>query len=97
MPEVDLRPETAEEGTCRSCGAPIWWVNTTEGQGMSLDRSPVADGNVEMVRVAGVWRADVLHQVESLFEVGDRLRWRPHVMTCPRTAGRRAIPAQRAR
>lgn len=31
---------------CRSCGAPIFFVTTTKGHKMPIDRASVPDGNV---------------------------------------------------
>jgi hypothetical protein len=94
MPEVDVRPETAEEGTCRTCRTPIWLVTTALGKEIPLDKVPDPEGHVEMVCTDGVWRAEVLRQVESLFEVNDRPRWRPHFVTCPQARRRRTAPPQ---
>lgn len=80
--ELEVRPEGAQEGTCRSCGKPVWWVVSTAGKPMPLDIAPDAEGNIEMVRIGQDWSAQVLAQVESLFEV-PRPRWRPHVASCP--------------
>ena len=94
MREVVLRPEGAEEGTCRTCKAGIWWVVTYAGERMPLDREPDAEGNIEMWLSGTAWRAEVLHQVETLFAV-DRPRWRSHFATCPDAAVHRSLPAQR--
>lgn len=96
MREVVLRPEEAEEGTCRTCKAGVWWVVTYAGVRMPLDREPDPEGNIEMWRVDDVWRAEVLYQVESLFPM-DRPRWRSHFATCPDAAAHRTVPAQRAK
>lgn len=103
MPDVqpDLQPEGAEAGLCASCHQPIWWVITTAGRCMPLDNSPHAEGNIEMTRIGPDWRAEVLAQVESLFDV-PRLRWRPHMVSCPdaarwRRRGHGQVPRQRER
>jgi hypothetical protein len=89
MPELDLKPETAEADVCRSCQEPIWRVASSGGRDVSLDLAPDAEGNVEMVRVNGAWFAQELHQVECLFDVGPRLRWRTHARSCSATGQRR--------
>lgn len=96
--EIDARPrpEDAEAGVCRSCGGAVWWVLTTAEKEMPLDVDPVADGNIEMTRIGRHWRAEVLPQAESLFDVG-RPRWRTHFVSCPQAAQwrRRSVPRQR--
>jgi hypothetical protein len=94
--EIEIRPEAAEAGECRSCRQPIWWVVTTGGSVMPLDARPHDEGNIEMTRVEDGWRAEVLAQVESLFDV-QRPRWRSHFTSCPQAAGwrRQRMPEQR--
>ncbi len=85
MAQTQARPsETAEQGTCRSCGAPIWWVCTAaSAQRIPLDAQPDPEGNIEMVKVGGSWLAGVLEQTEALFDVDGALRWRSHFASCP--------------
>jgi hypothetical protein len=97
MPDMDLKPETAQRSLCRACSTPVWMVQTTTGNDLALDIDPNPEGMVEMVQFGGAWRADVLAQVESLFEVGERVRWRAHRGHCPRRRRGVTVPAQRAR
>lgn len=85
MAQAPVRPSpTAEQGACRSCDAPVWWVITAAaGQRMPLDADPDPDGSIEMVMVGGLWLASVLEQTEALFDVDGSVRWRPHFASCP--------------
>jgi hypothetical protein len=86
MADVDAQqqvmPEGAREDVCRSCSRPVWWVQTAGGRPMPLDLHPLADGNIEMVRVGSTWLAEQLPQTEALFDL-ERPRWCSHFATCP--------------
>jgi len=95
MPDLDLKPETAEADVCRSCQARVWRVAASGGRELALDVAPDPEGTVEMVRTNGVWLAQELRQVECLFEVGPRTRWRSHGPHC--SGAPRRMPAGRVR
>ncbi len=40
---------TEHEGTCRSCGAPVYWTETEKGKRMPVDREPGDDGNIVLI------------------------------------------------
>lgn len=61
---------------CRSCEAPIIWVETTSGKNMPIDETPTANGN--LVYVAGVARA-VTDDDRQL----KRPLYTSHFATCP--------------
>jgi len=75
---------------CRSCKAPVLWVQTEAGKAMPLDPEPHADGNVEMTgRVARsklggmVQVVRVVAPQSSLFGDEAPTRYLPHFATCP--------------
>lgn len=67
------------EGKCRSCGARIFWMKTTNGKLAPIDAEPSPDGNM-------VLRDDVAHVVKKgdLFETGPKHK--NHFATCPNAA-----------
>ena len=75
--------------SCRSCGAAIEWVHTTQGRTMPIDATPVSDGNVVLTgrmtkSDGGVTRPEVRVETAGtagLFETGDR--YVAHFTTCP--------------
>lgn len=61
FPLSEAEKGARDEGTCSSCGAPIYWVRTTTGSRMPLDRGRV----LRVVFQDGVWR--VLGSYKSHF------------------------------
>jgi hypothetical protein len=39
-------PRGVQPGKCRSCGAPIWWVETEKCRDIPLNPTPRPDGNM---------------------------------------------------
>lgn len=39
----------AYEGTCRSCGAGVFWAETEKGKRMPVDREPAENGNIRLL------------------------------------------------
>jgi len=73
--------------TCRSCGAPIFWVETEKGKAMPVDAEPVSDGNVEMTgEMVGNRPLVRVHAngQSQLLDTGDR--YLSHFTTCPDSA-----------
>jgi hypothetical protein len=72
--------------TCRSCDAPVLWVETSAGRKMPLDPEPVEDGNVVITAEAPLGlrtEAVVLTKADLAQIHPDRLRYRSHFSTCP--------------
>lgn len=69
---------------CKSCGAPIRWVEMKSGKTMPLNIAPVDDGNVVILRDLAIVlsegeRAEEL-QMPPAFR---RPLYRSHFSTCP--------------
>jgi len=74
----------AQQGTCRSCRAPILWARTENVKAMPLTLPAAEDGNTWIDQ-------DGVAHVESLLAPcpEDAPRYRPHFADCPNwTAGR---------
>lgn len=68
---------------CRSCEAPIRWVETVKGRPMPLDAEPVADGNVT-IETSGERRGPVAVVHGKSDPVPDGTpAYRSHFSTCP--------------
>ena len=86
-------------GTCRSCGARIRWVTTTDGKAMPLDPPIVPDGNVVPTYVEDptglrVVRAQILTTEQArAAHLARRPTWRSHFATCPRADAHRRAAA----
>jgi hypothetical protein len=80
-------PEPRLEGTCRSCGAPVWWLeHTTTGKRSPVDPEPHPAGNI--VREGALnTKYRVLHAGEEPAE--GEPRYRAHWVTCPMAARHR--------
>jgi len=65
---------------CKSCGAPIEWVQTIKGHNMPLDPEPVAGGNIELT-VAGL--------AYTVPPDPDVIRSVSHFVTCPEAKSHR--------
>lgn len=63
---------------CRSCGAPIIWVETANAKLIPLDAEPVEDGNITL-GISGL--AYVGENAWPLFTEGNR--YKSHFETCP--------------
>lgn len=63
---------------CKSCGAEIEWVKTSNGKSMPVDKIPSQDGNI-MVRPSGV--AEVLSQRDR--RMVRTLLHTSHFASCP--------------
>ena len=73
MSDPVMRP-----GTCRSCGAPIVWVETELGTPMPLDVEPCPDGNITVEGgKARVLRATLFEQPPA------GPRFKSHFSSCP--------------
>lgn len=70
----------ADTGTCRSCNAPILWVETIQGKRMPLDAEPHEDGNVALMPAGAMVLTKEL--VEQGKKIGSK-RYRSHFATCP--------------
>ena len=72
--------------TCRGCGRPVLWVETSTGKRMPLDPETSATGNVVLEQASssegplGAFRAHVLRRGEVW--PGDR--YVAHFATCPK-------------
>lgn len=66
---------------CRSCGAPMRWVETSAGRRMPLDPDPSSAGNV-VIEADG--KARVLPPVEAARYTGEKFT--SHFATCPDAA-----------
>lgn len=81
---------------CRSCGAPIRWVQTLAGKRIPLNREPDrVRGNVRPVEShEGQLRAHVLPaaEAERCREQGEDL-WLAHFGTCPNAGAHRTTPS----
>lgn len=78
---MTARDERAHVVTnCRSCGAPIRWAKTTNGEAIPLDPAPVTGGNIELCD--GVAHVFTPGQI-ALFQ---RERFVSHFVTCPHAA-----------
>lgn len=76
--------------TCRSCGAPIRWVETEHGKRMPIDPDPHPQGNV----IPWGWDengAKVVARVLTEPPIG-RDAWRSHFTTCPHATTHRRTP-----
>lgn len=71
-------PANPRRGSCRSCGAAIYWALTGSGTSMPVDIEPVAGGNVRFV---GPARVEVLGPIEV--ELEDGPLFVSHFATCP--------------
>jgi hypothetical protein len=77
--------------TCRSCGAPVEWVRTTEGRTMPLDPDPRLDGNLERTGSRSRTRQGTEVDVVRVVPTGDEPlpgidppdRFVSHFATCP--------------
>ena len=68
---------------CRSCGAPIIWVETERERKMPIDRMPTEDGNVEIIGMkAGVQIVKVHRNANTPALFAER-RYTSHFVTCP--------------
>jgi hypothetical protein len=81
MSERQHQPCTVPR-TCSSCGASIFWVETTNGKRMPVDCSPTTDGKYvlrhrksEDKLYADVYQGEEVHH--------GRLRYTCHFGTCP--------------
>ena len=73
---------------CRSCGAPIVWTITEDGQRMPCDPHPVVGGNIRIIRGPDTTRSKVVGATIDLYDPGDNGdRHVAHYVTCP-CAGR---------
>ena len=70
--------------TCRSCGADIYWVTTTQGNRMPVDAAPVPDGEALLFWRQNKLRAYILTASEEV--APDRNRYASHFRTCPDAA-----------
>ena len=75
-----------EEATCRSCGAPIYWVRTQATDSlMPLDVVATENGNILLVDgKAVVLRGDLFEQ-----SLPDGLRYQSHYVSCPNAQNHR--------
>ena len=64
---------------CRSCGAPIRWVETDRDRRMPLDPEAHLEGNLVVVVEGG---RTIARMFQPLFDV-DAERYRSHFVTCP--------------
>lgn len=62
---------------CRTCGAPIVWVRTTNDKRMPLDVEPAPNGNIRMVDGVAVYASK-----DAPVEPGEKL-YLSHFVTCP--------------
>lgn len=62
---------------CRSCGAPIRWAKTVDGNRMPVDFDPDPEGNLELRRSG----FDLVAVVVT--PRPDAVLYRPHFATCP--------------
>jgi hypothetical protein len=73
-----------DRGTCKSCGAVIFWGKTIHGRMMPVDAAPSADGNIAIKEDGGI---DVLG-AETLNALNKDPLTKPdlycsHFKTCP--------------
>lgn len=82
--------------SCRSCGAPVRWVETTSGRRMPLDPTPNAKGNVYLE--PGVPTATVFGnlQADARKALAGRL-YLSHFATCPDADDHRRSPRRSRR
>lgn len=64
---------------CRSCGAPVRWVETSKGKKMPIDINPNPNGNVILIDgVAHYVKDDPFEKPEETAK-----RYVSHFATCP--------------
>ncbi len=79
---------TEHEGTCRSCGAPVYWAETEKGKRMPVDREPRNDGNIALLVVADIFgetRLTASYRKKGEVPQG-RFRYVSHFATCSHSA-----------
>lgn len=78
---------------CRSCGAPVRWVETERGKPMPIDVDPVANGNI-VVRLSDVRRGEVAVVIGPLeaLSLTTEARYVSHFATCPQAETWRRTP-----
>lgn len=69
---------------CKSCGAPIYWAESSSGTPIPIDAEPTERGNITLtVNSIGRLRAKVwwvTHEIPAKF---DGKRRESHFVTCP--------------
>lgn len=70
MPLIEVFADGQNQGTCRSCGKPIWWAKTLKGKAMPFDAEivPVQSRQLETM--------EVVVSVDTSMNA-------PHHSTCP--------------
>lgn len=66
-------PPNSSGGMCKSCKAPIWWISTSNGKKMPLDRKP--ETRVVQDPDSGEWRV-VKAYVSHFATCPDAPAWR---------------------
>jgi hypothetical protein len=92
------------EGTCRSCGAALWWADYVKKDGspghMPVDHDPSPDGNIQLFRRAnGTVRCVMLtrKQANDMRAAAEAMGTdaplrRSHFSTCPHANQHRGAP-----
>jgi hypothetical protein len=78
-----------DTGTCRSCGAVIFWMNTTTNSRMPVDFEPAEDGNIRLdSEIEGLVEVLGKKATAAARAKGEKL-YRSHYATCPNAAKHR--------
>lgn len=71
------------DAKCRSCRAPIRWVETSSGKRMPLDPDPDPEGNVWIDRIENGTPIVHVALMGSAVPSGEPFRYVSHFVTCP--------------